>query len=59
PWLDPETQLSAQFSPEGVLPLTILFDGSGKEVLRVAGGYEWGSPEAAAMIRDALKAAPR
>ena len=59
PWLDPETQLSAQFSPEGVLPLTILFDASGKEVLRVAGGYEWGSPEAAAMIRDALKAAPR
>lgn len=59
PWLDPETQLSAQFSPEGVLPLTILFDASGKEVLRVAGGYKWGSPEAAAMIRDSLKAAPR
>lgn len=59
PWLDPETQLSAQFSPEGVLPLTILFDASGKEVLRVAGGYEWDSPEAAALIRDSLKPAPR
>lgn len=58
-WLDPETQLSAQFSPEGVLPLTILFDASGKEVLRVAGGYEWDSPEAIALIRDSLKAAPR
>ena len=53
PWLDPETQLSAQFSPEGVLPLTILFDASGKEVLRVAGGYEWDSPEAIALIREA------
>jgi hypothetical protein len=54
PWLDPETQLSAQFSPEGALPLTILFDAKGKEVLRVAGGYEWNSPEAVAMIRAAL-----
>jgi thiol-disulfide isomerase/thioredoxin len=59
PWLDPDTQLSAQFSPEGVLPLTILFDAQGKEVLRVAGGYEWDSPEAIALIRDSLKAAPR
>lgn len=55
PWLDPETALSAQFSPEGVLPLTILFDAKGKEVLRVTGGYDWGSPEAAALVRDALK----
>ena len=54
PWLDPETQLSAKFSPEGALPLTILFDAKGKEVLRVAGGYEWNSPEAVAMIRAAL-----
>jgi len=56
PWLDPETQLSAQFTPEGVLPLTILFDASGKEVLRVTGGYDWGSPEAAKLVRDALSA---
>lgn len=56
PWLDPETQLSAQFTPEGVLPLTILFDAKGKEVLRVAGGYEWDSAEAIAMIREGLAA---
>lgn len=56
PWLDPETQLAAQFTPEGVLPLTILFDASGKEVLRVAGGYDWGSPAAAKMVRDSLAA---
>ncbi len=56
PWLDPETSLSAQFTPEGVLPLTILFDASGKEVLRVTGGYEWDSPEAAKLIRGSLAA---
>lgn len=54
PWLDPEAQLSAQFTPEGLLPLTVLFDAQGKEVLRVAGGYDWGSPEAVATIRGAL-----
>lgn len=54
PWLDPESQLSAQFTPEGLLPLTILFDARGNEVLRVAGGYEWDSPEAIATIRAGL-----
>jgi hypothetical protein len=56
PWLDPETALSAQVTPDGVLPLTILFDAKGKEVLRVAGGYEWDSPEAIAVIREGLAA---
>ncbi len=54
PWLDPDTQLSAQFTPEGVLPLTILFDASGKEVLRVAGGYAWDTPQAGALVREAI-----
>ena len=56
PWLDPDAELSALFTPEGLLPLTILFDAQGKEVLRVAGGYEWGSADAAAMIRAGLSA---
>ncbi|MBI1403532.1 MAG: redoxin family protein [Porphyrobacter sp.] len=56
PWLDPDAELSAQFSPEGVLPLTILFDARGREVLRVAGGYDWDSPEAIALIRKSLAA---
>jgi thiol-disulfide isomerase/thioredoxin len=55
PWLDPEAALSAQFTPEGVLPLTILFDARGREVLRVTGGYDWGTPEAAALVRDSLR----
>jgi thiol-disulfide isomerase/thioredoxin len=56
PWLDPDATLSAQFTPEGALPLTVLFDAKGKEVLRVAGGYEWDSPEAIALIRESLAA---
>lgn len=56
PWLDPDAALAAQFTSGGALPLTILFDASGKEVLRVAGGYDWGSPEAALLIRESLAA---
>jgi thiol-disulfide isomerase/thioredoxin len=56
PWLDPDAALSAQFTPEGALPLTILFDARGRELLRVAGGYDWGSPEAAELIRESLAA---
>jgi thiol-disulfide isomerase/thioredoxin len=56
PWLDPDAALSAQFTPQGLLPLTILFDARGQEVLRVAGGYDWGTPAAAALIRESLVA---
>ncbi|WP_379922199.1 TlpA family protein disulfide reductase [Erythrobacter sp. R86502] len=56
PWLDPDAVLSAQFTPEGALPLTILYDARGREVLRVVGGYEWDTPAAAAMVRGALAA---
>ncbi|MGY6635745.1 MAG: TlpA family protein disulfide reductase [Erythrobacter sp.] len=56
PWLDPETALSAQFSEAGQLPLTILFDASGREVWRVAGGYEWDSSEAIAAVRAGIAA---
>jgi thiol-disulfide isomerase/thioredoxin len=59
PWLDPEAQLSAQLSPQGVLPLTILFDARGREVLRVTGGYDWDSPAAIALIRNSLAAPAR
>ncbi len=56
PWLDPETELSAQFSEAGQLPLTILFDAQGREVWRVAGGYEWASEAAIAEVRKGLGA---
>lgn len=52
-WLDPENDLAAAFSDGGLLPVTILFDAEGREVLRVAGGYEWDSEEAIALVREA------
>ncbi|MBV7259389.1 TlpA family protein disulfide reductase [Erythrobacter crassostreae] len=53
-WLDPDAQLNQALNPEGLMPVTILFDADGKELLRVAGGYEWDSEEAIAAIREAL-----
>ncbi|MEL7188386.1 MAG: TlpA disulfide reductase family protein [Pseudomonadota bacterium] len=54
PWLDPANTLSATFSDAGLLPITILFDAKGKELLRVAGGYEWDSEEAIAAVKEAI-----
>lgn len=53
PWLDPENELG--FAYDGVLPITVLFDASGREVFRVAGGYDWSSEEARAAIEEALE----
>lgn len=52
PWLDPENELGFAF--DGVLPVTVLYDASGREVFRVAGGYDWSSEEAQAAIEEAL-----
>ncbi len=53
-WLDPQTSLSVAFAAGGVLPMTILFDADGREVLRVTGAYEWDSEEAIVQVREAL-----
>lgn len=54
-WLDPKNDLAVEFSDGGLLPVTVLFDAEGKELLRVAGGYEWDSQEAIAQVRGALE----
>ena len=56
-WLDPENQLAEVLSQDGVLPVTVLFDAQGREILRVAGGYEWDSEEAIALVSEALEEA--
>jgi len=56
PWLDPTNELGATFSDSGLLPMTILFDADGKEVLRVAGDYAWDTEDAIAEVREALAA---
>lgn len=54
PWLDPDSELAVRMTEGGQLPLTVLYDAGGREVLRVAGGYEWDSREARALIDEAL-----
>jgi len=54
PWLDQESELTFRFSQTGMLPLTVLFDAEGKEVLRVVGGYHWDSDETVALLREAI-----
>lgn len=56
-WLDPENELALAFTDGGLLPVTILFDAQGREILRVAGGYEWDSEEAIALVSEALSEA--
>ena len=56
-WLDPDAKLNQALNEEGLMPVTILFDAEGKELFRVAGGYEWDSEEAIAAISEALASA--
>ena len=53
-WLDPQNELALAFSDGGLLPVTVLFDAEGREILRVAGGYEWDSEEAIALVAEAI-----
>lgn len=53
-WLDPENTLTEALADGGALPVTILFDAEGREIFRVAGGYEWDSEEAIAEVSEAL-----
>ena len=50
-WLDPDNSLAVSYGGTG-LPLTVLYDAEGKEVWRVAGGYDWSSEEARALIAE-------
>ncbi len=51
PWLDTDIAWSMKLGAN--LPMTILFDSSGKEVWRVSGGMDWTSAKAAALIAEA------
>lgn len=52
-WHDTENALAVAFGGGSGLPLTVLYDAEGKEVWRVAGGYDWASDEARAQIAEA------
>jgi thiol-disulfide isomerase/thioredoxin len=52
-WLDPKNALAVAYGGSTGLPLTVLYDAEGKEVFRVAGGYDWSSAEARKAIAGA------
>lgn len=54
PWLDPDGSLAQAVGGDGGLPLTVLYDARGRELFRVAGGYDWASEEAIAAIDEAI-----
>jgi thiol-disulfide isomerase/thioredoxin len=51
PWIEPEGNLAFDFG--GNLPITVLYDGEGKEVWRWTGGNEWDSAEARKLLAEA------
>jgi thiol-disulfide isomerase/thioredoxin len=53
PYTDPENRLSAAVGGQIALPMTILYNGEGKEVWRVIGGVEWDDAEMAKLIDEA------
>jgi thiol-disulfide isomerase/thioredoxin len=55
---DPKMALSGALGPDTVLPTTILYDASGKEVWRYVGDLDWTSPEAAKLLSEAGGGAP-
>ena len=54
-WMDTENALAVAYGGGSGLPLTVLYDAEGKELWRVAGGFDWGSAEAREMIAEATE----
>jgi thiol-disulfide isomerase/thioredoxin len=52
-WLDPKNALAVAYGGGTGLPLTVMIDAEGKEVWRVAGGYDWSSAAAREAIAEA------
>lgn len=50
-YTDADVKLSTAYTAQ--LPTTVLYDSTGKEVVRVTGGLDWAGPEAAALIAKA------
>ena len=53
PYQDEKMGLSGALGPDTVLPTSILYDSSGKEVWRYVGDLDWTSPEAAKLVAEA------
>ncbi|QJB69439.1 TlpA family protein disulfide reductase [Parasphingorhabdus halotolerans] len=53
PYIDPENGLSFGFGT-GLMPTTVLYDESGKEVWRVIGAMDWDGARAATLMEETL-----
>ncbi|MEJ7926760.1 TlpA disulfide reductase family protein [Sphingobium sp. AN641] len=53
-WIDPENQFGFHYAT-GLLPTTVLYNGAGKEVVRVIGAMDWEGDEATALIAEAME----
>jgi thiol-disulfide isomerase/thioredoxin len=53
PYQDDKMAMSGALGPDTVLPTSILYDSSGKEVWRYVGDLDWTSPEAAKLLSEA------
>ena len=52
-WMDTENKLAVAYGGGAGLPLTVLYDAEGKELWRIAGGYDWAGAEARELIAEA------
>jgi thiol-disulfide isomerase/thioredoxin len=53
PYQDAKMGLSGALGPDTVLPTSILYDSSGKEVWRYVGDLDWTTPQAAKLLAEA------
>jgi len=56
---DPRLALVSSIGGANVLPVSILYDRRGREIGRLVGEADWRSPEARALIENAIAASPR
>lgn len=56
---DPRLALVSSIGGANVLPVTILYDRRGREIGRLVGAADWHSPEARALVGNAIAASPR
>jgi thiol-disulfide isomerase/thioredoxin len=55
PYIDAEANFSFSLGGDGALPVTILYDATGKELWRVIGPADWAGDEAKQLLAEALK----
>lgn len=53
-WRDPNLNLAPKLNAQGI-PITVIYDPAGDEVMRISGEADWTSEEARGLIREILR----